>query len=213
MKRLSKVKMKWSPDFSYAIGLIATDGNLSNDKRHINMTSKDEEMILNFKKCLNLKNKIGRKARGGSKIKKYFVIQFGDKNFYDFLLSIGLTPAKSKTLGSLKIPAEYFPDFLRGCIDGDGNIDIHKHPESQHPQLRIRIYSASPRFLEWIRKEVSKNLGIQKGWIEIKNDGHSAHILSYGKTDSIKIFELMYYEKSVTYLKRKYLKAKQFMRI
>lgn len=213
MKRLNKVKIGWSPDFSYAIGLITTDGNLSGDKRHINMTSKDEEMILNFKKCLNLKNKIGRKARGGSKIRKYFVVQFGDRNFYDFLLSIGLTPAKSKTLGSLKIPIEYFQDFLRGCIDGDGNIDIHKHPESRHLQLRIRIYSASPPFLEWIKGEVAKNFGIKKGWIEIKNDGRSAHVLSYGKADSIKILKLMYYEKSITYLKRKYLKAEQFMRI
>ena len=77
-----------------------------------------------------------------------FVIQFGDRIFYDFLISLGITPAKSKTIASLKIPEKYFADFLRGCIDGDGDIDVHSHPESQHPQLRIRLVSASPKFLK-----------------------------------------------------------------
>ncbi|MEK7574528.1 MAG: hypothetical protein AAB514_03305, partial [Patescibacteria group bacterium] len=57
MKRLSKVLIEWSPNFAYAIGLIATDGNLSKDGRHLNMTSGDKDMILTFKKCLGLKNK------------------------------------------------------------------------------------------------------------------------------------------------------------
>ena len=38
--------MQWNHDFAYAIGLITTDGNLSPDGRHINLTSKDEEIIL-----------------------------------------------------------------------------------------------------------------------------------------------------------------------
>lgn len=146
MKRLSKVKIEWSPRFAYAIGLITTDGNLSKDGRHMNMTSKDKEMIITFKKCLNIKNKIGRKTREKSKIKKYFQVQFGDKNLYEFLLSLGLTPAKSKTLGDLRIPNYYFCDFLRGCIDGDGCIRIAYHPESKHPQLQVRLISASPSF-------------------------------------------------------------------
>ena len=71
-KRLSKVEIKWSPNFAYAIGLITTDGCLYNDGRHMNLTSKEIEVIMNFKRCLKLKNKIGRKARGGEKDKKYF---------------------------------------------------------------------------------------------------------------------------------------------
>jgi hypothetical protein len=34
-------------------------------------------------------------------------------------VSIGLTPAKSLTLGPLEIPGEYSADFFRGCIDTD----------------------------------------------------------------------------------------------
>ncbi|MCX6743614.1 MAG: hypothetical protein NT116_05255, partial [Candidatus Parcubacteria bacterium] len=99
------------------MGLITTDGNLSPDGRHLHFTSKDLELAALFKKILGLTNKIGKKSRGGDEEKKYYVVQFGDINFYRFLLSIGLMPNKSKILGSLKIPDRYFKDFLRGCID------------------------------------------------------------------------------------------------
>ena len=51
-KPKGKVKIEWSPDFAYAIGLITTDGNLSPDGRHVNFTSKDLELIKNFHRGL-----------------------------------------------------------------------------------------------------------------------------------------------------------------
>ncbi len=53
--------MKRSADFAYVIGLITTDGSLSKDGRHLNLTSKDIDQIQTFKRILNLKNKIGIK--------------------------------------------------------------------------------------------------------------------------------------------------------
>jgi hypothetical protein len=44
-KPKEKVKVRWSRAFAYGIGLLASDGNLSPDKRHINFTSKDKELI------------------------------------------------------------------------------------------------------------------------------------------------------------------------
>jgi hypothetical protein len=211
MKRLSKVKIEWSPAFAYAIGLLATDGNLSPDGRHLNLTTKDEDLVMQFKKCLNLTNKIGRKSRGANLAdKKYYVIQFGDKNFYEYLVSIGITPAKSKTLNKLDIPQKYFIDFFRGCVDGDGSITTHMHPESKHPQLRIRLYSASRLFLEWAKGMVSETTGIHNGWIETKIDGMS--VLVYAMKDSISLFSFLYYPGVEYYLKRKYTRAVPFMK-
>jgi hypothetical protein len=119
-KPKGRVKIRWSPDFAYAIGLIATDGNLSANKRTINFTSKDECLVILIKKCLGVSNKITHKARGGETVKKYSVIQIGDVIFYRFLESIGLTTKKSKTISSINIPDKYFLDFLRGHFDGDG---------------------------------------------------------------------------------------------
>jgi hypothetical protein len=37
-------KIKWNSEISYGIGLIATDGSLSKDGRHITFTSKDQQL-------------------------------------------------------------------------------------------------------------------------------------------------------------------------
>ncbi len=35
----------WSPDLAYVVGLIATDGNLSSDGRHITIRSNDRPIL------------------------------------------------------------------------------------------------------------------------------------------------------------------------
>ena len=209
MKRKCNVNTKWSPALAYVLGIISTDGNLSPDNRHINITSKDKSIVLQVKKALKLKNKIGKKSRMRELEKKYFVLQFGDVNFYEFLLSIGLTSAKSKTIGKIDVPVRFFSDFLRGCIDGDGNISIDHHPESKLPQLRLRLYSASNDFLIWILKSIRKITKINGGWIYTSKK--QMYILNFGKNDSIKILKLVYYKGVEFFLKRKYDVALGFM--
>lgn len=207
---MGKAKVLWSSGFAYALGLLATDGNLSSDGRHINFTSKDLSQVKTFKKCLGLENKIGMKSRGGEKKKKYFQIQFGDKNFYEYMEKLGITPKKSKTIGEIKVEDKYFADFLRGCIDGDGSIGAYEHPESKHPQLRVRIYSASPKFLEWLKESISKLFKINSGWIEIKEG--LIGVLVYAKADSIILLKRIYYRGVEYKLERKYNIAKPFLR-
>ncbi len=202
MKPLAKTNCTWSPELAYVVGLIATDGNMSSDGRHITFTSKDLELATLFKKYLNHEGKIGRKSRGGGGEKKYFVVQLGDVIFYKFLLSIGLTPKKSKTMGKLEIPQKYFYDFFRGCIDGDGSVGSFMHPESKLPQFKTRLVSASKLFLEWIRSLTIKD-GI-KGFITT-SDG--LHTLVFAKRDSTKLLNLVYYAGFPPSLGRKYLQA------
>lgn len=208
MKRLSKVSIQWSPAFFYAIGLITTDGSLSKDGRHIVFTSKDKDLVFLFRRCLGIHNKIGRKCRGTEREKKYYNVQFGDKNFYDFLVSIGLMSAKSKKLNSLKIPFQYFSDFFRGCLDGDGNIHIYNHPESCHPQLQIRFFSASYQFLLWIKKQLLRVIEAERGSIK---PGKRVFILRYGKADSIRLLKFLYYKNDIPRLERKYFLARPFL--
>ena len=119
IKPRGMVRIEWSPLLAYAIGLITTDGCLSKDGRHIDMTSKDLEQIKTFLECLGLKNKIGRKVSGSTN-RYCYRVQFGDVLFYKFLLSIGLSPGKTKILKDVDIPQKYFWDFMRGHFDGDG---------------------------------------------------------------------------------------------
>jgi hypothetical protein len=70
-KAQEKVKIKWSSNFAYAIGLIASDGCLPKDGSHISFHSKEVELINKFKYALNLDNKPYCIARGGEQEKKY----------------------------------------------------------------------------------------------------------------------------------------------
>ncbi len=92
---------------------------------------------------LGLKNKITLKKSNYSPSGIYYRVQFGNVRLYRFLLDIGLMPNKSRLISKMEIPELYFGDFLRGHLDGDGNISIVKHPQSQYPQLRLRFSSAS----------------------------------------------------------------------
>lgn len=211
MNLQKKIKILWSPSFSYILGIIATDGNLSTDDRHIVLTSKDKVLLEDIKGYLKIDNKIGSKRNGNSKEKKYFTLQIGDKNFYNFLVSIGLTQNKSKTIGKLLIPNKYFPHFLRGCIDGDGNIDVFMHKESSRKQLRIRLASASNKFLIWISSEIKNQFRINGGWV-YSPKSKSWQVLTYGKKDSITILQMIYKNKTL-FLERKYRAAKEFLPI
>ena len=187
--RKNKVKLVWSNNFAYIIGVMATDGNLSSDLRHLIITSKDHEMVVNCRTHLRINNKISRTARGGSRDKKYYMLQCGHKNFFEFLLKLGLTPRKSKTMSELKIPTKYFSDFFRGCIDGDGSISISYHPESKHPQYKIRLCSASGDFLNWILRSCQKSFKVTGGSIS-KTNRSSVFTLTFGKSDSIEILQI-----------------------
>src|SRR3990167_4467726 len=143
----------WSPELAYAIGLIATDGCLSNDERHLFFVSKDLEQIKNIKKCLGLKVKIGI-HRAGARFnnKKYHRVQWGDVTLYKFLLDIGLMPNKSQKLGALIIPDEYFFDFLRGSFDGDGSFYSYFDPRWKSSfMFYLNFTSASPEHIDWLR--------------------------------------------------------------
>ena len=200
----------WSTDFAYALGLITSDGNLSSDGRHLAFISTDMDLIDTFKQCLNLKNSASLKkcngySRGNSK--KCYVVQFGNVKLYRLLKLIGLGPNKSKNIAGLFVPRKYFPDFLRGLIDGDGHIHVFRHPESRHLQLNLRVISGSYPFLKWLEKYIQGYLNVT-GKIRRMKGGFE---LNYYKKSSIYIFKKIYYNDAIPYLKRKYQTAKLFL--
>ena len=212
MKPLQKIKIKWSPKFAYAIGLLTTDGNLSSDRRHFDMTSKDKEQLLNFMRCLNIKNKIGLKRSGHTTKKEIMRIQFGDVTFYKFLIGIGLTPNKSKTMGHLTVPDAYFFDFLRGHFDGDGTFYSYWDPRWPNSfMFYTEFMSASKKHIDWLRVTLFNILGV-RGHIT-KDKRSITYQLKYAKKESLKILRKMYYAKDIVCLSRKYLKIQNALSI
>lgn len=193
---------EWSPDLAYAIGLITTDGCLSKDGRHIDLTSKDVDQIKTFAQILGLKNKIGIKSRSILKTKKYFRIQFGSVEFYRFLLKIGLTPNKSKTIKAVDVPDKYFGDFLRGCLDGDGCILYYFDKKWKNSFVLYTVFSsASVEFLQWLKETLRRLYKVEGA--AVSKMSSRCHQLRYAKKASLTLIKKMYYKGDIPCLGRK----------
>jgi len=209
-KPKGNVTIAWTPQFAYAVGLLTADGCLSKDGRHIDLTSKDKAQIILFKKCLGLGTKVSAKYSGNGN--KSYHTQFGDVLFYQFLVSIGLSPAKSKTLSAVQIPDEYFSDFFRGYFDGDGSSYSYYDPQYKNSyRFYISFTSASPKFFEWLRNVLNEKFGVH-GYVG-RNRNNSYVQLKYSKREAIVLSRNMYYRTGAPCLRRKYLKIKRSLQM
>ncbi len=211
-KPKGKVKIKWSAEFAYAIGLLVSDGCLYNDGRHICFVSKDLEQIENYISCLDLKVKIGT-SKSGYSTSTAFRAQISDVCFYNFLISIGITPAKSKTLSTVLIPKKFFFDFLRGSFDGDGCFYSYwdKRWRSSY-MFYLTFGSASKQHIDWIQKTIFDIVGLSGHISKAKNDS-SIYSLRYAKKDALVIIDKMYYNPKVVCLSRKRIKIEEALEI
>ncbi len=193
----------------YVIGYITTDGSLSTDKRHINITSKDRGHLYWIRNSLGLNVKVGKKGSGFSLRKDFSYFCISSVSFYSYLINVGLTSKKSLTLPALKVDEIYLNDFLRGVIDGDGNISSWIHKTNLNTQWVLRVFSGSSVFIEWLEKQIEKKFNL-KGKIIRKTSSRSLnpiYTLKYGKKAAQKILKEVYYPNCLA-LKRKVIQAR-----
>lgn len=206
----------WSPALAYVIGIIASDGNLSSDGRHLCIRSKDYALLETIKHCLGLRNRITSQRR---LLQTYYSLQWGDRAFYEWLTRVGLMPAKSLKLGALDIPDEYLADFVRGVIDGDGSIQLYndqsntwKNEKYVYERLYITIASSSRPFLEWLHQKIHAQISVHGAVILRKQLGRKPHWnLKFAKRDSVTLLNWIYYRGDVPRLERKYERAKPYL--
>ncbi len=209
MRYKSKRTYRWSSNIAYSVGLIASDGCLQKDGRHIDLTSVDVIQLENFLEAINRTLKISSKNSG--MLNPAYRVQFSDVAYYDFLIQAGLTQNKSKTIGKLNIPDEYFADFLRGVFDGDGSCYAYmdKRWKSSY-MFYVTFTAASPAFLRFIQETNSRLFKTSSGSLRLSR---RAYILSYAKADARKLFTVMYHQDTVLCLERKYTKLLGFTKI
>lgn len=193
----------------YIIGLITAGGNLNPDRRHITIVSKDKEILIKVKGALSIRNKIGCKRSSLSGNKIYYVLHIGSKTFYDFLEKKGLTINRSLVLKQIKVPKEYFKDFLRGVIDGDGSIVKWKNKENGNFQWSLKIYSGSWYFIIWLKGKIEKIFEVNgRLYKEKRNRRNCLYFIKFGKLATRVILKFCYYKDCIC-LNRKYLKARE----
>jgi len=197
----------WDCRIAYLAGLMASDGCLINDGRHLAIVSKDIEIINNVQQILG--TNLGVAIKTGGFGSQAFHFQFSNVSLYDFLLKAGITPTKSKTIGAINVPDTMYADFLRGYFDGDGTVYGYQDKRwVQSFMYYTGFVSASRTLLLWLQLKNIQLAGTTPG--VIKPQARAA-TLTYAKCDSRKLFAFMYKDKDCLKLTRKYDKFVDFL--
>ena len=198
----------WSPDMAYVLGYFAADGTMYKNKRgscYIGFCSTEKELIETTKAVMRVSNRIEEYQPDKPNHQKRYTLQIGSKRIYGRLLQLGFTANKSLTLRFPEAPNEFLADFLRGFMDGDGNVmaDLVKRRDRAKPTgvLCLRLTSGSEVFLEQLRQQLNKVFGVGIGSLMKRRENH--YLLQYSTRATRHLYQLMYPSSTVPHLKRK----------
>ena len=213
-RRDPSTPIKWTSRLAYAVGLIATDGCLYGDGRHIAFVSKDEDLmrtLLALVDRAHVRYRLVESEYGGWA----FRAQFSHARLYRWLLSVGVMPRKSLVLGGIAVRDDHLMPIVRGLLDGDGTVYtlVHRptrrmYRDYRYERLWTFFNSASRRHVEWIRMRLADALGIAGYIEEFKRVGRKnpMYRLKYGNRASLVLLPAIYKDQDVPRLERKWRK-------
>lgn len=204
-------KLEWDATMAYAVGLIATDGGLVRG-RSVSFPSADRELVELLLRCLGKSNRITEEPSETGTVT--YRTQIGDVALHGWLVSIGIMPKKSLTIGAIDVPDALVLPLARGLLDGDGSImnkraraDVGRRQDYYWEYLRTKFVSASRAHLEWLRVKLAADID-DLGYIELTRPRarrHAMYALRYGKKSSLRLLPLLYADPSAPRLTRKWL--------
>lgn len=199
---------KWSREMAYLLGYLYADGSMEDASylrgKYVRASSIDKELIDFVKYFLQAEHPIVKlQSRNKRDSLKYF-IRIGDKDLYESLIKLGLSPNKSLVMIFPKVPKKYLNDFIRGYFDGDGCVFLErskgKIKEKIIKKLNIIFTSGSKDFLIGLKEEIERNYRILN--LKIYNN-RNAFQLKSNTHDSIEIFKKIYWPIGQPFLERK----------
>ena len=187
---------KWTNEMSYVLGFFAADGYITVNRRGgqfwcIQIT--DKELLESIKKVIGSDHKISIKISKKVNEKISYRLQIGSIEMCNDLRKIGFSENKTKSLVIPYIPKKYFPDFVRGYFDGDGNVwmgNMHKERLIKTNSLLVYFTSCSYKFLSELKTRLNMH-GLSGGSI-YKSKKHDFCRLQFSTLDSLKLYDFMY---------------------
>jgi AraC-like DNA-binding protein len=199
---------QWTPELAYAVGLIATDGNLPRRNADgVLFVSSDRELHIIYQRCLGVSVPVEESLREEGR-KAVYTTTTNSPRLHSRLEEIGLAPARSKTMGPLAVPDEFFRDFFRGCIDGGGSVTLLKI--ERHRYLSVALSSTSKAFSGWVQATIVYLTGVRGRLCRVR---HGVWRLDYAYWNGEKIAEWMYYSPGLPCLQRKRAGYEEFLRL
>lgn len=181
-----------NPIFNYVAGLVATDGhiNYSNNRICIRVNNEGADItlqnILNYFEC---NNKVAYYKTG-------YEIRITSKYLIEGLESLNVK-GTDKTY-TLQVPHNFYNEdclrlYLRGVLDGDGNIHLTKSKYTQrYVNGQFRIVTASKLFIEGLSNILDKHLNIKCPISKAKVNGVIYPKLELSVSDSKKFYNFIY---------------------
>lgn len=109
----------WSPEMAWVLGLIITNGCISNNNHTITLTQKNIAVLQLVAEIM----KVDFVTAPITKLLKTPTLIINSKVIKEDLKNLGIHPNKSLTVTFPNVPKKCLASFIRGVIDGDGWVD------------------------------------------------------------------------------------------
>src|ERR1035441_82018 len=120
----------------YLLGAFITDGcvKVLKDYKYATITSKDEDWLKQIRDILCPEKPIHQRKNN---LRNIYILNINNTLMCDWLIAHNCVPAKSRMVELPDIPKQYLPDFIRGCMDGDGSLGTYRcHSKSNGDHIR-----------------------------------------------------------------------------
>lgn len=200
----------------YLLGAFITDGCIYKNGKNTfacQISSCDEDWLQNIKNIIGINLKLHKFKEN------YWGVRIIRNEIAQWFISHGCFPKKTLTVKMPIIPIKYMPDFLRGCIDGDGSIGTYFNKSTKRTCCLI---SASKEFLDEVQKYLL-SIGIKSGITEKKQkkpsqlngklviQKHKCYNLYTTGQNCFRFLKHIYYDNNQLNLPRKYKLAKEII--
>lgn len=127
----------WSDNLSYMVGIVLSDGYVSNPKFgcFIRLAMCDKDVVEKIKFVVGYTGNIYKKDPRHENYKILYIMNLYGQKMWNFFIDLGMDHNKSYTAKfPNNVPSEYILHCIRGIFDGDGSISMgRKH----YPSARI----------------------------------------------------------------------------
>lgn len=171
-----------SPLKAYFLGLMATDGWVNEDRRSVSLSLVDEDCIRFLSEHIGCTYSSFKKKDLNTQPFHKFEMK---GTLYDELVSLGITPRKTKTL-SLNfdlIDKQLFPYLFRGILDGDGWV--------RKDGKEFFVCSASKPFLESLIPFLFEH---GMNGLQVKEKEEGFYLLRSARRENLDILKSFYSE-------------------